>query len=61
MTIVENALAEAVQALRACGYVVEPWSNQYPLWLIDGETFTDGAVIVLTLRLGLMNGPEQLQ
>ena len=51
-------MLEAVQALRACGYTVEPWSGDYPLWLVDRETFTDGAVIVLALRLGLMEGTE---
>jgi hypothetical protein len=61
MTHVHVVLLEAVQALRVCGYVVEPWSNDYPLWLVDGETFTDGAVIVLALRLGLMDAPEKLQ
>ena len=61
MTVVDDVLSEAVQALRACGYAVEPWSNDYPLWLVDQETFTDGAVIVLALRLGLMDGPEKLQ
>ncbi|GJE14547.1 hypothetical protein [Methylobacterium longum] len=61
MAVVENALVEAVQALRACGYIVEPWSNDYPLWLVDGETFTDGGIVMLALRLGLMDGPEQLQ
>lgn len=58
MTSVHAVLFEAVQALRACGYAVEPWSNDYPLWLVNRETFTDGAVIVLALRLGLMEGPE---
>jgi hypothetical protein len=61
MTVVENALVEAVQALRACGYIVEPWSNQYPLWLAEGDTLTDAAVKVLALRLGLMDAPEQLR
>lgn len=61
MASVDEVLFEAVQALRACGYVVEAWSNDYPLWLVDRETFTDGAVIMLALRLGLMDGPEKLQ
>lgn len=58
MTCVYAVLFEAVQALRACGYAVEPWSNGYPLWLVNRETFTDGGVIVLALRFGLMEGPE---
>jgi hypothetical protein len=61
MSIFDNVVNEAVYALRACGYAVEPWSSDYPLWLVDGETFTDGAVIVLALGLGLMDGPERLQ
>jgi hypothetical protein len=58
MASVDDVLLEAVQALRACGYTVEPWSSGYPLWLVDRETFTDGAVIVLALRLGLMEGAK---
>lgn len=58
MTHIHVVLLEAVQALRACGYTVEPWSADYPLWLVNRETFTDGAVIVLALRLGLMEGPK---
>jgi hypothetical protein len=61
MTAIHDALVEAVQALRAIGCAVEPWSNGYPLWLVDGETFTDGAVLVLAMRLGLMDGPGRLQ
>ena len=61
MSGVDDVLSEAVQTLRACGYAVEPWSNNYPLWLVDRETFTDGAVIMLALRLGLMDGLEKLQ
>ena len=61
MTGVDDVLFEAVQALRVCGFAVEPWSNDYPLWLVDRETFTDGAVIMLALRLGLMDGLEKLQ
>lgn len=61
MTIFDHVLSEAVQALHACGYVVEPWSNDYPLWRVDGETFTEGAVVMLALQLGLMSRPEQLQ
>jgi hypothetical protein len=58
MASVDDVVLEAVQALRACGYSVEPWSGDYPLWLVDRETCTDGAVIVLALRLGLMEGAE---
>ena len=58
MTDVDDVLFEAVQALRACGYAVEPWSDDYPLWLVDRETFIDGAVIVLALQLELMEGPQ---
>jgi hypothetical protein len=61
MTYIHVVLLEAVEALRACGYTVEPWSRDYPLWLVDWETYTDGAVIMLALRLGLMESPERLQ
>ena len=58
MTVVDDVLFEAVQALRACGYTVEPWSDDHPLWLVDRETCTDGALIVLAMQLGLMDGPH---
>lgn len=61
MTVLHDALTGAVKALRAVGHTVEPWSNGYPLWLVDGETFTDGAVLVLAMRLGLMDATDTLQ
>ncbi|MBE7158329.1 MAG: hypothetical protein INR62_07825 [Rhodospirillales bacterium] len=51
----QSPLPEAVVALRAYGCKVEPWSRRYPLWLVDGETLTDGELMALTLRLGLMD------
>lgn len=61
MALVDDLLVEAIQALRACGYTVEPWSDDYPFWLVDRETLTDRAVIILALRLGLMDRAEPLQ
>jgi hypothetical protein len=46
---------EPAAALRAYGCKVEPWRRGYPLWLVDGETLTDGELMALALRLGLMD------
>ena len=61
MSIVADAVLEAVESLRAYGYVVEPWSNSYPLWLVDGETLTDGELLTFALHLRLMDSPAPLQ
>ena len=60
MAIVDELVVEAVQVLRACGCTVEPWSSNYPLWLVDGETFTDGGVMVLALRLNRVSPEKRL-
>jgi hypothetical protein len=54
-------LIEAVEVLRVCGRKVEPWSECYPLWLVDGETLTDSDLLALAIRLGLMDSPGGLQ
>lgn len=56
-----DPLFEAVDALRARGLKVEPWSKSYPLWLVDGETLTDSDLLALAIRLGLMDPPGGLQ
>ena len=56
-----DLVLEAVAVLRACGYIVEPWSNDFPYWLVDGETVTDGELLALAHRLGLMSSSGQLQ
>lgn len=50
-----DLILEAVAALRLRGHVVEPWSRRYPLWLVDGETLTDGDLLAIAVRVGLMD------
>lgn len=57
----DDQIFEAADALRAHGLKVKPWSKSYPLWLVDGETLTDGDIIALAVRLGLMDSPGGLQ
>lgn len=52
---------EAAEALRATGRKIEPTGDDLALWLVDGVEMTDGDVIALALRLGLMTGPERVQ
>ncbi|MGH1570265.1 hypothetical protein ACRAWG_05865 [Methylobacterium sp. P31] len=56
-----DLIPKAVAALRARGHTVEPWSNDFPYWLVDGETLTDGELPALALRLVLMDTPERLR
>ena len=56
-----DPVLEAVAALRACGYIVEPWSNVFLYWLVDGEAMTDGELLALAHRLGLISSTGQLQ
>lgn len=47
-------IREAVATLRARGHTVEPWISGLPYWLVDSETLTDGDMIALAVRLGLV-------
>jgi len=57
----QDVIPDAVEALRTYGLEVEPWSRGYPLWLVDGETFTGGGLLMLAVRLGLIDPPGRLQ
>ncbi|WP_182179385.1 hypothetical protein [Methylobacterium radiotolerans] len=50
-----DPIREAVAALRARGHTVEPWTGGLPYWLVDGETLTDGDLLALAVRVGLMD------
>jgi hypothetical protein len=50
-----DPIREAVAALRARGYTVEPWTGGLPYWLVDGETLTDGDLLALAVRVGLVD------
>ncbi|MGH1573970.1 hypothetical protein ACRAWG_29135 [Methylobacterium sp. P31] len=56
-----DLILKAVAALRARGHTVEPWSNDFPYWLVDGETLIDDELLALALRLVLMDSPGRLQ
>ena len=56
-----DSIQEAVEALKASGRIVEPWADDIMLWLVDGEMLTDGELLALAIRLGLMDSPEGLQ
>lgn len=56
-----DPVLEAVTALRSQGNMVEPWSRDFPYWQVDGVALTDGELLALALRLGLMDSPGGLQ
>lgn len=49
-----DPILEAVEALKLRGHKVEPWGKEFDAWLVDGDTLTDGEMMALALRLGLM-------
>ena len=49
-----DLIREDVAALRTRGHTVEPWTGGLPYWLVDGETLTDGDLLALAVRVGLM-------
>ncbi|WP_375453700.1 hypothetical protein [uncultured Methylobacterium sp.] len=57
----DNPFHEAIETLRATGRHVELTGDDLGLWLVDDVEMTDGDLIALALRLGLMTGPERLQ
>ena len=61
MTDEPDPFREAVTALTAAGREVEPTGDDLAFWLVDGEEMTDGDLLALAFRLGLMDGPDQLQ
>jgi hypothetical protein len=48
---------DAVDALLDAGHIVEPWGDDLAMWLVDGETLTEQAVVAMATRLGLVKGP----
>ncbi|SFS86938.1 hypothetical protein [Methylobacterium sp. yr668] len=50
-----DPIQKAVDALRARGHTVEPWTGGLPYWLVDGETLTDGDLLALAVRVNLMD------
>ena len=56
-----DTILEAADALRACGHTVEPWSDDFALWLVDRISLTDSDLLALAIQLGLMDSPGGLQ
>lgn len=52
---------EAATALIAAAHSVEPTGDDLGLWRVDGRLLTDGDLVALALRLGLMDGSGELQ
>ena len=53
-----GATTEAADALIAAGYDVKPWGDDLAMWLCNGETISDGELMALALRNGLMEPPS---
>ena len=63
-----DPVLEAIEVLKASGRNVGPWTEDVMLWLVDGmlwlvdgEMLTDGDLMALAVRLGLMDSPGRLQ
>lgn len=55
-------VTNAADALRTLGRKVEPCGDDFGLWRLDDDvTLTDGALVALAIRLGLVDGPERHQ
>jgi len=50
-----DPISEAVAALKLRGHTVEPWGDDHMLWLVDGQSLTEGELLALAVRLGLMD------
>lgn len=50
-----DPIREAVAALQTRGHTVEPIAGDHRLWLVDEQALTEGELIALAVRLGLMD------
>ncbi|WP_244471471.1 hypothetical protein [Methylobacterium sp. ARG-1] len=46
---------EAVEALIAAGHSVEPLGDDFAYWIVDGKGLSDGELLDLADRLGLLD------
>jgi hypothetical protein len=46
-----DLVLKAVAFLRGRGIAVAPWSNGFPLWLVDEEAFTDDELVAFALHV----------
>lgn len=51
----DDPIREAVSALSASGYEVESIAGDHMLWLVDGQPLTEGELMALAVRVGLMD------
>ncbi|WP_345819959.1 hypothetical protein ABC766_27395 [Methylobacterium fujisawaense] len=56
-----DPILEAVEALKLRGHKVEAWGEDHMLWLVDGQSLTEGELLALAVRLGLMDSTGHLQ
>ncbi|WCS27755.1 hypothetical protein LOK46_13325 [Methylobacterium sp. NMS14P] len=57
-----NPIQEAVEALTAAGHLVEPLGDDFAFWIVDGQGLSDGDLLDMAQRLGLMDPtPTKLQ
>lgn len=46
---------EAVKVLIAAGHSVEPLGDYFAFWIVDGKGLSDGDLLALASRLGLID------
>lgn len=50
-----DPIQEAADALIAYGSDVQPMGDDFAFWIVDGKVLTDGELMALAVRLGLMD------
>jgi hypothetical protein len=53
-----DPIQEAADALIAYGCDVQPMGDDFAFWIVDGKVLTDGELMALALRNGLMEPPS---
>ncbi|MET3485725.1 MULTISPECIES: hypothetical protein [Methylobacterium] len=56
MSAADDPIPEAVAALVAAGYMVEPFAEDPALWRVNGEVMTRSELLNEATRMGLMDG-----
>lgn len=56
MSLASDPIPEAVEALIAAGYMVEPFVEDPCLWRVNGEVMTGAELVDEATRMGLMDG-----
>lgn len=50
-----RGVKEAIEALIAAGHSVEPLGDDFAFWIVDGKGLSDGELLDLASRLGLLS------